>query len=177
MADWKRQIHPFEPVTDEHSRVLILGSFPSVKSRAAGFYYGHPRNRFWQVMAAVLDEAAPDDISGRIAWLKRHRVALWDVLASCEIAGSSDASIRREVPNDIPGLLQACAILHVFANGTTAGALYRRHFAKPGLPPVHVLPSTSPANAAWSCERLTAAWHPAVLSALADAANNESQKV
>lgn len=160
------QEHPFEPVADEQSRLLILGTFPSVRSRAEGFYYGHPRNRFWQVMEAVLEDTVPADIPGRAAWLKGHRVALWDVLASCEITGSSDASIHREAPNDIAGLLHGTGIRTVFANGAAAWSLYQRHFANVGLPEAVKLPSTSPANAAWSLERLVAAWRPALRQAL-----------
>ncbi len=169
MAEAARQPHPFEPVADKRSRLLILGSFPSVRSREEGFYYGHPRNRFWQVMEQVLEEPAPQDIPSKAAWLKRHRVALWDVLASCDIKGSSDASIRQETANDIPGLLSGSAIGWVFANGATAAALYRKHFDGMGLPAVQPLPSTSPANAAWSLPRLTTDWRGALRKALAEA--------
>ena len=162
----KRQVHPFPPVADARARVLILGSFPSVRSRAVGFYYGHPRNRFWQVMAAVLEEPVPLDTQGRVAWLEQHGVALWDVLASCDIQGSSDASIQKAVPNDLRSLVFGSSIRSVFANGAAAGALYRRFFAQACLPAATVLPSTSPANAAWSLEHLVEAWRAAILPGL-----------
>lgn len=175
MAQRIQQVHPFEPVADDRSRLLILGTFPSVRSRAEGFYYGHPRNRFWRVMEAVLQRAAPEAFPGRAAWLRSHRVALWDVLASCEIIGSSDASIRQEVPHDLPALLLGSGITAVFANGAAAGVLYRRHFADVGLPEAVVLPSTSPANAAWSLERLTSVWQPALRQALQSDNHHQSQ--
>ena len=150
--------HPISPVFDERSRVLILGSFPSVKSREQGFFYGHPQNRFWRVTAAVFGEEFPATVPQRRAFLLRHGIALWDVIASCEIEGSSDASIRAVTPNDLRPILSAAPIREIFVNGQTAAKLYRR-YAEPvtGRPAV-VLPSTSPANAAWSQERLTEAW-------------------
>ena len=157
-----KQVHPFAPVWDERSRILVLGTFPSVKSRENQFYYGHPQNRFWRVTAAVLGERVPDSIPQKQAMLLKHGVALWDVLESCEIAGSSDASIKQAVPNDIAALLRRTGIERVCCNGQTAGALYRRYCeAACGLSAV-VLPSTSPANAAWSAERLTEAWRQAL---------------
>lgn len=150
--------HPFAPAADEKATRLILGSFPSVMSRRNSFYYGNPRNRFWQVLSGVLGEDAPGDIPGKTAWLARHGIALWDVLAFCRIKGSGDASIREAGANDIPGLLHRTAIKHIFCNGQTAGRYYRR-FIQPltGLQAV-ILPSTSPANAAWHLDDLISAW-------------------
>lgn len=154
-----RVFHTFAPVADENSRVLILGSFPSVKSREQGFYYGHPQNRFWKVMAALFEEALPLTIEEKQGLLLRHGVAIWDVIESCKLVGSSDSSIRNVQVNDIAGLIKGSQIQHVFANGGKAFELYER-FGKPqtGLS-AEKLPSTSPANAAWSLERLVEAWH------------------
>ena len=153
-----RLVHPIEPVCGPDARVLILGSFPSVKSREAGFYYGHPQNRFWRVLGAVYGEEVPQTIPERKAFLLSHGIALWDVIRSCEITGSSDASIRNAQVNDLAGLLRQAPIRRILLNGKTAAALYRKYAAAGiGLPAV-VLPSTSPANAAWNAERLTGAW-------------------
>ena len=150
--------HPFPPVYDENSHILILGSFPSVKSREQGFFYGHPQNRFWRVLAAVYHDEVPLTVPDRRAFLLRHGVALWDVLAACEIRGSADATIRAAAPNDLGPILAGAPIRAVFANGQTAGKLYRQYDeASLGRPAV-ILPSTSPANAAWSLERLVEAW-------------------
>lgn len=150
--------HPIPPVWDAHSRVLILGSFPSVKSRETAFFYGHPQNRFWRVLAAAYSEPVPQLVAEKTAFLLAHGIALWDVIASCEIAGSSDASIRRVVPNDLTEILAGSKITAVFTNGQTAGRLYRRYLEKPTGRTAVCLPSTSPANAAWSTARLIASW-------------------
>lgn len=159
MADgFERHIHPFAPVYDGRSRALVLGTFPSVASREAGFYYGHPRNRFWRVMAALYGEDLPRTVGEKRDMLLSHGVALWDVLAGCELRLSSDASIRRAEPNDIAGLMRRADISAVYCNGRKAGELYAR-YAQPACGvPATVLPSTSPANAAWSLERLVEAW-------------------
>ena len=151
-------VHPFTPVWDERSRVLVLGTFPSVKSRENAFYYGHPQNRFWRVLAILLQETEPQSVADKRALLLRHGVALWDVLASCDITGSADGSIRRPVPNDIAGLLAQAPIRQVFANGQAAAALYRRWCEPQTGLPITALPSTSPANAAWSVARLAQGW-------------------
>ncbi len=152
------QIHPFPPVWDEKSRVLILGSLPSVRSREEGFYYGHPQNRFWRVLAAVFGAPIPATVEEKRTLLLSHGLALWDVIASCRIEGSADASIREAEANDVAGLLRRCPIERIYANGQTAGKLYHRLLeAAVGLPAV-VLPSTSPANAAWGMDRLVEAW-------------------
>ena len=150
--------HPISPVFDERSRVLILGSFPSVKSREQGFFYGHPQNRFWRVTAAVFDDVVPMTVPERRDFLLRHGIALWDVIAACEIVGSSDASIRNARVNDLSEILNGAPIERIFVNGKTAQRLYRR-YAEPLTGRAAIcLPSTSPANAAWSLERLIEAW-------------------
>ncbi len=148
--------HTIPPLYDERSRILILGSFPSVKSRESGFFYGHPQNRYWRVLAALFEEETPRTVEEKRAFLLRHRIAAWDVIADCEITGSSDASIRDAVPNDLSLIFEAADIRAVFVNGGTAARLYQKHMKD--YPPAIVLPSTSPANAAWSFERLCQAW-------------------
>ena len=150
--------HPIDPVFDGASEVLILGSFPSVRSREAGFFYGHPQNRFWRVTAAVFAEPVPQSIEEKRAFLLRCHVALWDVIAACEIVGSADASIRSVVPNDLSRILDAAPIRAIFVNGKTAFRYYRQYAEKDTGRPAVCLPSTSPANAAWSLERLIQAW-------------------
>lgn len=152
--------HPFDPVCDGACRALVLGTFPSVKSRENLFYYGHPQNRFWRVLGALLDAPVPVDIGAKRSLLLAHHIALWDVLATCDITGSADGSIRNAVPNDIAGLLQATPIRTVFANGQAAASLYRRFCEADAGMPALALPSTSPANAAWSVARLAEAWQP-----------------
>lgn len=155
--------HPFPPVVGSHCRMLILGSFPSVKSREQGFFYGHPQNRFWRMLAAVYGEEIPTDIPQKKALLLRHHLALWDVIASCEITGSSDASIRNAVPVDIAQITDVAPIERVICNGALSGKLYRKHLLPlVGVEPL-ILPSTSPANAAWSLEKLAQAWKQALL--------------
>ena len=149
--------HPFAPVFDSRSRVLVLGSFPSVASRAEGFFYGHPQNRFWRVMVRVFGEEMPISIEEKRDFLLRSRVALWDVAASCEVRGSSDASIRSAVPTDLSQIFSTAQIVRVFLNGKKASALYKQFYGKTDIG-AECLPSTSPANAAWSFERLAAEW-------------------
>lgn len=154
--------HPFPPVVDSACRVLVLGSFPSVRSREEGFFYGHPRNRFWPLMAALLHEAPPMTIPEKQAMLLRHHIALWDVIASCDITGSSDASVKNAVPVDIRQVTALADIQRVYCNGSLAAKLYQRYLQpQVGLPAI-ALPSTSPANAAWSMARLMEAWGKAV---------------
>ena len=156
--DYEYVVHPFGPLYDAQSRVLILGSIPSPKSREVNFFYGHPQNRFWRVLAAVLGQPVPQTIEQKKALALSHHIAMWDVLASCEIRGASDAAIRNPVPNDLTRLLRETRIHTIFCTGATSHKLYTR-LCQPqtGLPAVR-LPSTSPANAAWSFERLTAAY-------------------
>ena len=138
--------------------MLILGSFPSVTSRENEFYYGHPRNRFWHVIAALFDAAWPSTIDEKTNLLLENHLALWDVIDSCDIRGSSDSSIRNVVPTDLQATLRDTKISRIYANGKTAAVLYQKYqFSKTGMEIIS-LPSTSPANAAWSLERLCEAW-------------------
>lgn len=150
--------HGFGPLWDEHSQILILGSMPSVKSREQGFYYGHPQNRFWKVLAAVTGQAVPETIEEKKAFLLRQKIALWDVIASCEIEGSSDSSIRDAEANDIAWLLGQTGIQRIFVNGGKAAELYDKLVLPQTQRKAVRLPSTSPANAAWSVKRLVQAW-------------------
>jgi hypoxanthine-DNA glycosylase len=150
--------HPFGPLFGPDSRVLILGSFPSVKSREQNFFYGHPQNRFWKVLAAVLGEKIPETIPQKKAMLKRHHIALWDVLESCTIVGASDTSIEDAVPNKIAALVARSKVTRIFCTGATAHKLYQKYCAADvGIDAVK-LPSTSPANCAISLERLVDAY-------------------
>ncbi len=160
MGEYQHITHTFQPVYDEHSKILILGSFPSVKSREEGFYYGHPRNRFWQVMATICNCPVPHTIEEKKSMLLTNDIAIWDVIDSCDIIGSSDSSIRNVVPADIAGLVKKTQITKIFLNGQTAGKLYRKYI-EPNLAfPItaEVLPSTSPANAASSTDTLIKVW-------------------
>lgn len=150
--------HPFPPLYDENARVLILGSFPSVKSREQRFFYGHPQNRFWKVLAGVLSCPVPTDIPEKKRMLLSHGIALWDSIARCEIEGSSDASIEQVVPNDLTPIFETAEIRQVFCNGKKSWEMYRRYIEPEVGRGAVCLPSTSPANAAWSLERLTQAW-------------------
>ena len=123
----QHQIHTISPVYNEHSRILILGSFPSVKSREAGFFYGHPQNRFWKVLANVFQAEVPGTIEEKKAFLLEHRIAVWDVIGQCEITGSSDSSIRNVVPNPISKILETTKIEQIFVNGKKAEQLYQRY--------------------------------------------------
>lgn len=151
-------LHTIPPVYDENSRILILGSFPSVKSRENGFFYGHPQNRFWRILSAVFEDTLPQTNDEKRAFLIRHEVALWDVIASCEIRGSSDQSIKNAVPNDLSVILKTANIERIFTNGGTATRLYRRYLQKQTGMEAIALPSGSPANAAWSLRALVDAW-------------------
>lgn len=152
------EFHNIQPVYDENSKILILGSFPSVKSREKGFFYGHPQNRFWRVVAAVRNEAVPETIAEKKSFLLRNGIAVWDVIKSCDITGSGDSSIKNAVPNDISVILKTAPIERIFCNGATSYKLYKR-FLEPetGMAAVK-LPSTSPANAAYSLDRLIDEW-------------------
>ena len=150
--------HPITPVFNENSKVLILGSFPSVKSREQGFFYGHPQNRFWKVVAAVHDCAVPITIEEKRAFLLEHGIAVWDVIQSCEIVGSSDSSIKDAVANDLRVILDVADIRQIFVNGKKAEELYKKYIAPQIGRDAICLPSTSPANAAWSVDRLVAEW-------------------
>lgn len=158
--------HTFSPVWDCQSEILILGTFPSVKSRETNFYYGHPQNRFWKLMAGIYNEPLPVTAEEKKALVLRHRLAVWDVIGQCDIIGSSDSSIRNVVPNDIAGLLAKSKVHTVIANGAKAYELYQKYqLPQTGLE-ARKLPSTSPANAAWSFGRLQKAWGDALLGGI-----------
>ena len=151
-------VHPILPFYDTDSEILILGSFPSVKSREQMFFYGHPQNRFWKVMAEVFSDEVPNTVPDKKSFLKKHHIALWDVIGSCDIKGSSDASIGNVVPNDLSVILAKADIQKIIVNGRTAEKYYKK-FIEPVIGRSAVcLPSTSPANAAWGLERLAAEW-------------------
>ena len=154
----ERIAHTFPPVYDSDSQILILGSFPSVKSRELSFYYGHPRNRFWKLLSELLQEPLPLSIEEKKTFLLSHHIALWDVIESCEIKGSSDSSIKNVIPNDILSLTQKASIKHIYANGSKAYSLYEKYCKKDIPLPITKLPSTSPANAAFPIERLKQEW-------------------
>ncbi len=156
--DSKKVKHPFPPLYDENSQILILGSFPSVKSREVKFFYGHPQNRFWKVVADVFDEKIPETIEDKKSLILKNHLALWDVISECEITGSSDASIKNAKANDISKILKDSSIKKIIVNGKTAERLYIKYIEPiTGIKAV-VMPSTSPANAAWSLDRLIEAW-------------------
>ncbi len=152
-------IHPIQPVYDKDSKVLILGSFPSVKSREEGFFYGHPQNRFWKVTASIFNEEIPRTPQEKKAFLIRNHIALWDVIGSCDIEGSSDSSIRNVKVNDISMILTTADIMTIYLNGKKAYHLYQKYMQpvinREGI----CLPSTSPANAAWNIDKLKQAWN------------------
>lgn len=156
-------IHPFPPLYDGKSKVLILGSFPSVKSREQMFFYGHPQNRFWRVISAIYGEEVPQTIEQKKELLYGHNIALWDVIASCDIEGSSDASIKNAVANDLSVILDHADIRKIIVNGKTAEKYYLKYTEKKTGRKAICLPSTSPANAAWSLERLKEAWERELL--------------
>ena len=158
--------HEFEPVYNRDSRILILGTLPSVKSREQNFYYGHKQNRFWKVMAAVCEEPVPSDFNDKKTFLLRNHIAVWDVISECDIIGSSDSSIRNVVPADLNKLLDQTAVQGIFANGATAYKLYMKYSYSLTGRDIIKLPSTSPANAAFSLERLIKEWGQSVSSYL-----------
>ena len=153
----KHASFPFEPFYNTDSSILILGSFPSVKSREIGFYYGHPQNRFWRVLAEVFNEEVPQSIEEKKQFLKKYKIALWDVIDSCEIEGSSDSSIKNAIPSDLHKIVDVCEIKHIYVNGKKAEQLFDKYFKEL----IHIktcLPSTSPANAGYSLEKLKEIW-------------------
>lgn len=151
--------HPFPPVYDEYSEILILGSFPSVKSREEQFFYGHPKNRFWKVLSAVFDFPVPESVEDKRSFLLINRIALWDVVSSCEITGSADSSIKNVIPNDISRILGNSDIKRIFLNGKTAEKYYNKYIKEKISVEAITLPSTSPANAKWTLEMLIAQWN------------------
>ncbi len=152
-------VHPIPPLYDAHSTILILGSFPSVKSREEMFFYGHPQNRFWKVVSTVFSCDEPKTVDEKRHFLLSSHIALWDVIASCDIEGSADNSIKNVVPNDLTTILQAAPIQAIYVNGKTAGKYYNKWIRDVIQRDAICLPSTSPANAAWSVERLVDAWN------------------
>lgn len=151
-------IHNIDPVFDENSEILILGSFPSVKSRECGFFYGHKQNRFWKVTASVFGCKVPQTVEEKKAFLLKNHIALWDVIAECEISASADSSIKNAAANDIGIILNSAEIKAIFVNGKTAEKYYNKYILpKTGISAV-CLPSTSPANAAQSVEKLSEKW-------------------
>ena len=150
--------HPFGPLYNENSRVLILGSFPSVKSREQEFFYGHPQNRFWKVLAALTDSPVPQTIEQKKTLILSNGLALWDSIGSCEITGSSDASIRNAEPNDLRVITDNCDIRAIYCNGKKSLEVYNRYIEPMLGRKAEALPSTSPANASWNLERLIEAW-------------------
>ena len=165
--------HTIVPVWNSESRILILGTMPSPASRKAGFFYMHAQNRFWPVMARIFgeeflhknnDKDKNAAIAERKDFLKRHKIALWDVLSECEITGASDSSINKELPNDFSEILAASKIAHIFCTGKTAFNLYKKHCSQKYSMPFSYLPSTSPANqAAWPTEKLTEEYRKEIL--------------
>ena len=152
-------IHPIPPFYDETSTILILGSFPSVKSRESRFFYGHPQNRFWKLMTLLYgEETVPATVEEKAALLKRHHIAAWDSIHACDIQGSSDNSIRNVEPNDFGEILSVAPIRQIFTNGKKSHEIYQKYcLPQTGREDI-CLPSTSPANAAWTLERLAEAW-------------------
>ncbi|MBR6089012.1 MAG: DNA-deoxyinosine glycosylase [Anaerolineaceae bacterium] len=151
--------HPFEPIFDERSRVLILGTIPSPRSREIRFYYGHPQNRFWQILPDIFGEPQLQNIPEKNVFLLKHNIALWDVLSACDISGAEDSTIRNPKPNDLDRIFSHCKINAVFLNGQKAFSFYKRFFSKKYDIPCFGLPSTSPANCRnWDREKLTDAY-------------------
>mgnify|MGYP000388505498 CR=1 FL=1 len=165
-SQYEHIIHPFPPLYDNNSKILILGSLPSVKSREQMFFYGHPQNRFWKVITAVINNSGMNDknievpvtIEEKKMMLHNNHIALWDTIYSCDIIGSSDSSIKNAVPADISRILKAADIQTIIANGGTAFRLYGRYCEPVTGRPAALCPSTSPANAAFSLERLSECW-------------------
>lgn len=158
MAEYQTIEHTFQPVFDNRSKILILGSLPSVKSRENQFYYGHPQNRFWKLLARLYQSEIPETIEEKKAFLHKYHIALWDVIARCDIIGSSDSSIKNVVPNDMSVILDNAPIKRIYANGGKAYELYMKYCYSECKREIIKLPSTSPANAVFSMERLTTAW-------------------
>ena len=151
-------VHPIPPVFDRNSKILILGSFPSVASREVGFFYGHKQNRFWRMLSEVLNTPVPMTVGEKRELLTSHGVALWDVIASCEIVGSSDSSIKEVTPNDLSRILGVADVRAIFTNGKTAHKYYDKYMKDMYGREAICMPSTSPANASCSLSALVSAW-------------------
>lgn len=156
-----RIFHPIAPLYDERSKILVLGSFPSVKSREQKFFYGHPQNRFWPLWALLFSEDCPETVEKKRDFALRHHIAMWDVLASCTISGSADSTIKNVTANDIRPILETADIKNIFVNGKTAEKYYIKYILPVTGREAVCLPSTSPANAAYSLERLVKEWNVA----------------
>ncbi len=150
--------HPFPPLYDKNSKILILGSFPSVKSREQMFFYGHPQNRFWKVLSAVMGDETPVTIEEKRNFLLSNSIALWDVIASCDITGSSDSSIKNVVANELSEIFDNADIKQIFVNGKTAEKYYNKYIRDVIKREAICLPSTSPANAGWHVDKLIIEW-------------------
>lgn len=159
-------IHPFEPVYSTESKILILGSFPSVKSREDNFYYAHPQNRFWRIIASILNVDVPRNINQKKDILLNGKIAIWDVLKSCKIEGSSDASIKEPIVNDISKVLDITNISCIFFNGNKDFNIYNKYLKSKLHIKCKVLPSTSPANAMWNFDRLLEVWKKEIIEEL-----------
>lgn len=158
MNEYKQLVHTFKPIYNQDSKILILGSFPSVKSRENNFYYGHPQNRYWKVLANVLEVEVPQTVEEKQNMLLENHIAIWDVIHSCSIIGSSDNSIKDVVVNDFSEILQNSKVETIYVNGGKAYELYHKYAEKnTGIKAIK-LPSTSPANAAWKLDRLCDTW-------------------
>lgn len=158
MQEYKKLTHTFEPIYNKDSKTLILGSFPSVKSRENNFYYGHPQNRYWKVLARILDVKIPETVNEKRSMLLYNNIAIWDVIHSCSIIGSSDTSIKDVVVNDFSEILNNSKVRNIYVNGGKAYELYHKYAEKTTGIKAIKLPSTSPANAAWNLDRLCEAW-------------------
>ena len=156
--EYEHIVHPFPPLFDENSEILILGSLPSVKSREQMFFYGHPQNRFWPLLARLLNEPEPRSIEEKKELVLKHHIALWDTICSCDIIGSGDSSIKNVVPTDLKPILQGSKVSRIYCNGRTSWKYFRRYQERELGIEAQALPSTSPANAAWTMDALASAW-------------------
>ena len=157
--EYEHIVHPFPPLFDENSEILILGSLPSVKSREQMFFYGHPQNRFWPLLARLLNEPEPPrSIEEKKELVLKHHIALWDTICSCDIIGSGDSSIKNVVPTDLKPILQGSKVSRIYCNGRTSWKYFRRYQERELGIEAQALPSTSPANAAWTMDMLASAW-------------------
>ncbi len=158
MSNYEYHIHEFAPIYDNNSKVLILGTFPSVKSREQQFYYSHPQNRFWKVLSALTNSPQPTTIEEKKNLLLQNHIAIWDVIQSCDIIGSADSSIKNVIPADITSILLHSKISRIYGNGAKACQLYDTYILPKTDMPIYKLPSTSPANAACSLDKLIQSW-------------------
>ncbi len=158
------EIHPILPLYSKNSEILILGSFPSVKSRENEFFYAHPQNRFWKVLSAVFNSPLPQNTDEKKELVLKNKLALFDVIKQCDIKGSGDSTIKNVIPNDLSPILDNSDIKRIILNGKTAEKYYKKYL----LPVINIdyvtLPSTSPANAAYSLDRLIDEWKAKIIS-------------